>query len=54
MKSVKKWFSQFGGEELEWPAQSPDHNPINTFRMNWKETGSLVSVADLTSALVAE
>ncbi len=27
-RSIKKWFSQFGLEELDWPAQSPDLNLI--------------------------
>ncbi len=27
-RTIKKWFSQFGVEELDWPAQSPDLNPI--------------------------
>jgi len=26
--SLKTWMSQFGVEELAWPAQSPDFNPI--------------------------
>ncbi len=26
--SIKKWFSWFGVEELDCPAQSPDLNPI--------------------------
>ena len=27
-RSLKTWMSQFGVEELDWPAQSPDLNPI--------------------------
>jgi len=27
-RSIKKWLSQFGVEELDCPAQSPDLNPI--------------------------
>lgn len=26
--SIKKLFSQFGVEELDWAAQSPDLNPV--------------------------
>ncbi len=36
--TVKKWFSQFGVEELDWPAQSPDLNPRPT-PLGW--TGTL-------------
>jgi hypothetical protein len=28
VKSIQKWFVQMCGEELDWPAQSPDLNPI--------------------------
>ena len=27
-RSVQKWFVEIGVEELDWPAQSPDLNPI--------------------------
>lgn len=27
LRSIKKWFSQFSVNELDWPAQSPDVNP---------------------------
>ncbi|KAK3512368.1 hypothetical protein QTP70_007365 [Hemibagrus guttatus] len=27
-RSIKTWMSEFGVEELDWPAQSPDLNPI--------------------------
>ena len=26
--SIKKWFAEISVEELDWPAQSPDLNPI--------------------------
>jgi hypothetical protein len=26
--SIQKWFVEIGVEELDWPAQSPDLNPI--------------------------
>ncbi len=28
VRSINKWLSQFGAEELDWPTQSPDLNPI--------------------------
>ena len=27
-RSIQKWFVEIGVEELDWPAQSPDPNPI--------------------------
>ncbi|CDQ98581.1 unnamed protein product [Oncorhynchus mykiss] len=27
-RSIQKWFVKIGVEELDWPAQSPDLNPI--------------------------
>ena len=27
-RSIQKWFVDIGVEELDWPAQSPDLNPI--------------------------
>ena len=27
-RSIQKWFDKIGVEELDWPAQSPDLNPI--------------------------
>ena len=27
-RSIQKWFVDVGVEELDWPAQSPDLNPI--------------------------
>ena len=27
-RSIQKWFIEIGVEELDWPAQSPDLNPI--------------------------
>jgi hypothetical protein len=27
-RSIQKWFVNIGVEDLDWPAQSPDLNPI--------------------------
>ena len=58
-RSVQKWFGEISVEELDWPAQSPDHNPIKHL---WDElerrlrarSNRPTSVPDLTNALVAE
>ena len=46
-----KWFVEISVEELDWPAQSPDLNPIA-----YSEPGlnRPTSVSALTNALVAE
>ena len=28
VRSIQKWYVKIGVEELDWPAQSPDLNPI--------------------------
>ena len=51
--------SQFGVEELDWPAQSPDLNPIEhlwdelEWRLRARPSGP-TSVPDLTNALLEE
>ena len=58
-RSIQKWFGEIGLEELDWPTQSPDLNPIEHL---WDELECRLrarpnrptSVPNLTSALVAE
>ena len=58
-RSIQKWFVEFGVEEIDWPAQSPDFNPIEHL---WDELERRLrarpsrpkSVPDLTNVHVAE
>ena len=58
-RPIKTWMSKFGLEKLDWPAQSPDLNPIEHL---WDEleqrlrarTSRPTSVSDLTNVLLEE
>ena len=58
-RSIQKWFVEICVEELDWPARSPDLNPIEQL---WDELEKRLqaranrptSVPYLTDALVAE
>jgi hypothetical protein len=55
-RSIQKWFVEIGVEELDWPAQSPDLNPIEhlldelELRLRARPNRP-TSVPDLTNAL---
>ena len=58
-RPIQKWFVKIGVEELDWPAQSPNLNPIEHL---WDELEHRLrarpnrptSVRNLTNALLAE
>ena len=56
---MKTWMSEFVVEELDWPAQSPDLNPIEHLwdKLEWRlraRSSHPTSVPDLTNALLEE
>ncbi|KAK3535289.1 hypothetical protein QTP70_007432 [Hemibagrus guttatus] len=58
-RSIKTWMSEFGVEELDWPAQSPDLNPIEHLwdELEWRlraRPSRPTSVPDLTNVLLEE
>lgn len=36
-RSIKKWLSEFGRKDLDWPAQSADLTPIKQLEDTWNE-----------------
>ena len=59
VKSIQKWFVEIGVEDLDWPAQSPDLNPIEHLwdkleRQLRARPNRPTSVPNLGNALVAE
>ena len=58
-RSMQKWFVEIGVEELDWPAQSSDLNPIEHLcddleRRLRARPNRPTSVPNLINALVAE
>jgi len=56
---MQKWFVEIGVEERDWPAQSPDPNPIEHLGDELEHRlrarpNCPTSVPDLTNALAAE
>ena len=58
-RCIKAWLDEFGVEELDWPAQSPDLSPIEHLcdELEWRlrvRPSRPTSVPDLTNALLDE
>ena len=45
-RSIEKWFVEISVEDLDWPAQSPDLNTLDSFGRNWN--------ADYEPSLIAQ
>ena len=59
VRSIQKWFVEISLEELDWPAQSPDLNPIKHIwyeleRRLRAKPNRQTSVPNLTNVLVDE
>ena len=58
-RSIQKWFVEIGVKELDWPAKSPDLNPIKHLldeleHLLQARPNRPTSVSHLTNNLVAE
>ena len=51
---IQKWFVEIGLEEHDWPAQSPDFNPIEHLWDEFERRLQARPKADLTNAHMTE
>lgn len=51
-RSITKCFSCFGVEELDYPTESPDHNPIKHLWMDGLECQLQTRPAEFTNGLI--